>query len=154
MTSKKLSRRDFMKVAGVATGAVVVTQLNILPTEAAVLESLLARPAAATTTYVKNRAPLVQTPFIPLALGAVRADGWLLNQLQLLASGVTGNAEGIYAELGSNAAWLGASQATMAPNSDWERPTYYVKGLVALAYTLNDTTLINKLQKWINWAIN
>jgi len=154
MSNKKLSRRDFMKVAGVATGAVVATQITILPVEATALEALLARPAAATTTYVKNRAPLVQTPFIPLALGAVRADGWLLNQLQLLASGVTGNAEGIYAELGSNAAWLGASQSTMAPNSDWERPTYYVKGLVALAYTLNDTNLINKLQKWINWAIN
>ena len=142
---KKMTRRDFIKVAGVATGAALATKMNIL--------SVGAMALAATTTYVKNRSPLVQTPFIPLALGAVRADGWLLNQLQLLASGATGNAEGIYTELGGNAAWLGTSQASMAADSDWERPTYYVKGLVALAYTLNDSGLISKLQKWINWAL-
>lgn len=154
MPKKRLSRRDFIKAAGVATGAVVATKINIGSASAAAPDSVSLRPAAATTTYVKNRAPLVQTPFVSLALGAVRAEGWLLNQLQLMASGATGNAEGVYTELGSNAAWLGASQSGMAANSDWERPTYYVKGLVALAYTLNDSNLINKLQKWINWALN
>ncbi len=98
---------------------------------------------------VANQGPLVKTPFIPLPLGSVKADGWLLQQLLLQKSGATGHAEEIYSELGSNSAWLGGN----APDSDWERPVYYVKGLVALAYTLGDTELQDKAAKWIEWAL-
>ncbi len=105
---------------------------------------------AANTNYVSNRAPLVDTPFVPLPLGTVKADGWLLKMLQFQRDGFTGNAEALYTELGSNSAWLGGNAA----NSDWERPPYYIKGLVALAYILDDTNLQLKAKKWIDWAIN
>lgn len=141
MARRDFNRRDFIK-AGAATGA--IASFSALPGRAK------ADPAG---SYVKNRAPLLETPFIPLPIGAVRADGWLLHQLELMASGVTGSSEHVYSELGSNCAWLGANQGSMADGSDWERPPYYVKGLVALAYTLNNRALIDKVQKWINWAI-
>jgi len=95
---------------------------------------------------VVNKNPLVQTPFSPLPLGSVEAKGWLLKQLELQRDGATGYAEDLYNELGTNAAWLGGT----APDSDWERPVYYLKGLIPLAYTLNDKDLIATSQKWIN----
>ncbi|GIN71491.1 hypothetical protein J14TS2_19660 [Bacillus sp. J14TS2] len=95
---------------------------------------------------VANKKPLIETPFTPLPLGSVAAKGWLLKQLELQRAGATGYAEKLYSELGEEAAWLGGT----APESDWERPVYYLKGLVALAYTLNDEELIVTSQKWIN----
>ena len=95
---------------------------------------------------VANKKPLLETPFIPLPLGAVEAKGWLLKQLELQRAGATGYAEKLYRELGADSAWLGGA----APESDWERPVYYLKGLVALAYTLKDEELIATSQKWIN----
>ncbi|HEY6915862.1 MAG TPA: hypothetical protein VI413_14385, partial [Paludibacter sp.] len=105
---------------------------------------------AGNTNYTSNRSPLIEVPYTPLPIGVVQADGWLLKQLQLQNEGLTGNSEIIYSELGSNSAWLGGNAA----NSDWERPAYYVKGLVGLAYTLNDAGLKTKAQKWVNWALN
>jgi len=104
---------------------------------------------AQNTNYVSNKSPLIDVPYTPLPIGIVQADGWLLKQLQLQRDGLTGNSEIVYSELSSNSAWLGGNAA----NSDWERPAYYVKGLVALAYTLNDPALKIKAQKWMNWAL-
>jgi len=101
--------------------------------------------------YIKNRAPLIEVPFTPLPIGSVRAEGWLLQQLQLQKDGLTGNAEALYSgdgDLGAGCDWLGGT------GDSWERPPYYVKGLVALAYVLDDNELKAKAQKWINWAIN
>ncbi|MEH7308756.1 family 16 glycoside hydrolase [Neobacillus drentensis] len=95
---------------------------------------------------VANKNPLKETPFTPLPLGSVEAKGWLLKQLELQRDGATGYAEDLYSELGTNAAWLEGTAA----DSDWERPVYYLKGLIALAYTLKDEELIATSQKWIN----
>ncbi|MCI8360274.1 MAG: hypothetical protein HFE86_02935, partial [Clostridiales bacterium] len=35
----------------------------------------------------------------------------------------------------------------------WEKGPYYVRGLVALAYTLDDAGLKEKAQKWIDWSL-
>ncbi|WP_372814135.1 beta-L-arabinofuranosidase domain-containing protein [Paenibacillus sp.] len=113
------------------------------------IASEYAVPVEAFKEPVANKAPLVQTPFVSLPLGSVKAEGWLLKQLELMKDGATGYAEDLYAELGSNSEWLGGT----APDTNWERPVYYVKGLVALAYTLNDPGLIAKSQKWVNWML-
>ena len=103
-------------------------------------------PAKTYKEPVINKKPLVETPFTPLPLGSVEAKGWLLKQLELQRDGATGHAEDLYSELGTNAAWLEGT----ASDSDWERPVYYLKGLIALAYTLKDESLIATSQKWIN----
>ncbi|OYX86138.1 MAG: hypothetical protein B7Y83_02475 [Flavobacteriales bacterium 32-34-25] len=105
---------------------------------------------AQNSNYISNKEPLISTPFIALPLGAVQSKGWLETQLKLQKEGLTGNSEMIYSELGSNSAWLGGN----APDSNWERPPYYVKGLIGLAYTLNDNELKAKTQKWIDWTLN
>jgi hypothetical protein len=101
--------------------------------------------------YIKNRTPLVETPFIALPVGSVRAEGWLLKQLQLQKEGLTGHAESLYSgngDLGAGCDWLGGT------GDSWERAPYYVKGLVALSYVLDDQELKTKMQKWIDWSLN
>ncbi|MCX6344612.1 MAG: PA14 domain-containing protein [Armatimonadetes bacterium] len=122
-------------------------RLVLLVTAVAVLGPMA---EAANTNYTSNRSPLVSTPYVPLPMGTIRAKGWLLKQLELQKTGLTGNAESVYGELGANSGWLGGNAA----DSSWERPTYYLRGLIPLAYTLNDATLKTRAQKWIDWAIN
>lgn len=100
------------------------------------------------TGVVTNKSALLGTPFTPLPLGSVRPQGWLLTQCLLQRDGLTGNAEALYAaDLGTNSAWLGGS------GDNWEKSPYYYKGLIALAYTMNDATLKTKAQKWMDWLL-
>jgi hypothetical protein len=101
--------------------------------------------------YIKNRTPLAETPFTPLPIGSVRAEGWLLEQLRLQKEGLTGHAESLYdgaGDLGAGSDWLGGT------GDSWERVPYYVKGLIALAYVLDDQSLKEKAQKWIDWSLD
>lgn len=103
------------------------------------------------TNYIFNKPPLIETPFVQLPIGSVRAEGWLLKQLQLQKEGLTGHAESLYRasnDLGPGSDWLGGS------GDSWERVPYYTKGLVALAYVLDDEELIAKAQKWIDWSVD
>ena len=88
------------------------------------------------TGIVTNRAPLLASAFAALPLGSVQPQGWLLTQCQLQRDGLTGNAETVYAsDLGTNSGWLGGT------GDNWERSPYYYKGLIPLAYGLNDAGL-------------
>ena len=99
---------------------------------------------------VANRQPLQPTPLVRLPLGSVRPTGWLRRQLDLQRDGLTGHAEAIYEELGPDSAWLGGGGGGV----DWERGPYYVKGLIALAHTLDDPILIERAEKWVDWVLN
>ena len=117
------------------------------------LVSVAARAATAdlTAAAVANRQPLRPTPLIPLPLGSVRPAGWLRTELQLQCDGLTGHAEQVIPRLGPDSGWLGG---TGKDAEDWEKGPYYVKGLVALAYTLDDPGLKQKAQRWIDWSLN
>ncbi|WP_316798489.1 beta-L-arabinofuranosidase domain-containing protein [Pedobacter frigidisoli] len=98
-----------------------------------------------------NRLPLKQDVYVQLPIGSIKAKGWLLKQLEQQRDGATGVAEALYPEddnLGKNTDWLGGK------GNGWERVPYYVKGLVALAYTLDDASLKAKAQKYIEWTLN
>jgi hypothetical protein len=110
----------------------------------------LSRTYAQNTNYISNRTPLQPTPFVALPLGSITPKGWLATQLTLQKDGLTGHSEALYSELKADAAWLGGK----APDSDWERPTYYLRGLIGLAYSLHDAELKQRAQKWIDWALN
>ncbi|MDR0811836.1 MAG: glycoside hydrolase family 127 protein, partial [Paludibacter sp.] len=106
---------------------------------------------SAAENYIQNRAPLANVPFYALPLGSVKAQGWLLRQLELQKDGLTGYSETLYSgngDLGAGCDWLGGS------GDSWERAPYYVKGLVALAYVLDDAELKTKAKKWIDWSLD
>ena len=123
--------------------AIVGLMLGAAATRVVVAEPL--------SSAIPNREPLRATPLIALPLGSVRPTGWLLTELQLQRDGLTGHAEQVIPRLGPDSGWLGG---TGKDAEDWEKGPYYVKGLVALAYTLDDAGLKQKAQKWIDWSLN
>lgn len=66
---------------------------------------------------------MIKTLHVPLPLGAVKPKGWLYNQLQIQANGLTGHLEEIWDSVGSYSAWLGGT------SENWERGPYYCDGI-------------------------
>ncbi|MCK4894915.1 MAG: glycoside hydrolase family 127 protein, partial [Calditrichia bacterium] len=93
--------------------------------------------------YVSNRPPLSESPYIQLPLGAVQPQGWVLEQLQLSAEGMTGHLDEIWRDVGPDNGWLGGD------GDAWERGPYWLDGLLPLAYILKDEALIAKANKWV-----
>lgn len=103
--------------------------------------------ADAATEVFPNRKPLVSNAFYKLPLGTVRPRGWLRQQLDIQAQGMSGHLDEYWPDLSEKSAWLGGG------GEGWERGPYYVDGLVPLAYLTGDPTLLQKAQKWINWTL-
>ena len=104
--------------------------------------------AAAQSNYLNARAPLRQSPYIQLPLGAIKPQGWLKEMLIRQKNGSTGNLDILYPlVMGSRNGWLGGD------GDQWERGPYWLDGLLPLAYILNDQQLIAKTKPWIEWAI-
>lgn len=102
-----------------------------------------------TALYLQNRAPLIEKPYLELPLGAIRADGWLEDQLRRMANGMTGNLDTLYPEVvGKRNGWLGGD------GDGWERGPYWIDGLLPLAYILDDDKLKEKVRPWIEWTLN
>lgn len=92
--------------------------------------------------YKGNPEPLLPNAYIRLPLGTVKPSGWLKNQLEAEASGLTGYVDEFWPDL-SNSAWHGGD------GDAWERGPYFLDGLVPLAYLLDDERLKEKVKKWI-----
>lgn len=98
--------------------------------------------------YLNNRAPLLQKPYMELPLGAIKAEGWLKEQLVRQKKGMTGQLDELYPTvIGERNGWLGGD------GDQWERGPYWIDGLLPLAYILNDKELIAKTKPWIEWSI-
>lgn len=58
--------------------------------------------------YISNRAPLLESKYMELPIGAIKAEGWLLLQLEAQRTGLTGNLDEVYPNVvGDRNAWLG-----------------------------------------------
>ncbi len=129
------NRRRFLKQLGILTAA------SSWP---------VARGAAAAETRAAlagDRAPLTSGAFLPLPLGAVRPSGWLRQQLEIQANGLSGHLDETWADVGSNSGWLGGT------GESWERGPYYLDGLVPLAYLLDSAPLKAKAQRYMDWTL-
>lgn len=100
-----------------------------------------------TSEYVFTRAPLAEAPYAALPLGAVQPEGWLREQLERAAAGMTGRLDELYPFVGESNGWRGGDGDT------WERGPYWLDGLVPLAYILDDAELIAKARPYIEWTL-
>ena len=98
--------------------------------------------------YPNNRYPLTQKPYMELPLGSIKAKGWLLEMLERQRSGATGQMDILYPQvMGERNGWLGGD------GDQWERGPYWIDGLLPLAYLLDDKQLKEKVQPWVEWAL-
>ena len=100
-------------------------------------------------SYISNRAPLLESKYMELPIGDIKAEGWLLLQLEAQRTGLTGNLDEVYPNVvGDRNAWLGGD------GDAWERGPYWIDGLLPLAYQLNDKELIAKANRWVECILN
>ncbi|MCS7160055.1 MAG: glycoside hydrolase family 127 protein, partial [Gemmatales bacterium] len=101
--------------------------------------------------YVGNVLPLQPSPAIKLPIGAVKARGWLLRQLQLEAEGFTGHLLELSQFLRKEGnAWL---SPTGEGHSHWEEVPYWLKGFIDLGYLLEDKRIIDEAHQWVEAVI-
>jgi hypothetical protein len=92
--------------------------------------------------YNSNAEPLKQNAYIRLPLGTIKPEGWLKAQLEVQAEGLTGNLDDFWPDL-VNSSWRGGT------GEAWERGPYFLDGLIPLAYLLDNKSLIDKVNNWI-----
>lgn len=107
---------------------------------------LAAVSQAKNQNYPGNSAPLLQTSFVSLPVGAVKPAGWLNDQLTIQANGLTGHLDEFWPSI-SESAWKGGT------GDAWERGPYWLDGIVPLAYILDDARLKEKIKPFIEWIL-
>jgi DUF1680 family protein len=125
-------------VCGLATGA---------EPEVKFVEKVVANGSSA-PLYVGNRAPLMPGPFVKLPIGSITPKGWLRQQLQLEADGMTGHLEEIsrWCKF-DGSAWVSADGLG---ENGWEELPYWLKGYGDLGYVLKDENIIREARRWID----
>lgn len=88
-----------------------------------------------------------QRAFTLLPLGAIQPRGWLNNQLNVQASGLSGHLSDIWPDVGPNSGWLGGR------GESWERGPYYLDGLVPLAWQVGDERLKSLAERFVDWSL-
>ncbi|MDR3574967.1 MAG: hypothetical protein P4L50_13980, partial [Anaerolineaceae bacterium] len=62
-----------------------------------------------TASAFKDRAPLISSAFYSLPLGSIRPRGWLKDQLEIQANGLSGHLDETWPDVGPNSSWLGGT---------------------------------------------
>lgn len=104
-----------------------------------------------TVTLENSNTRLTDRQFVSLPSGKVKADSWLAYQLKLFADNIASDFEKLSPDCSSEgenrSGWLGGN------GESWERGTYYVRGLISLAYATDSQKLKEQAQKWIDWCL-
>lgn len=79
----------------------------------------------------------------PLPLGQVRPAGWLKDQLQTQADGLTGHLADFWPDV-ARSQWIGGDA------EGWERGPYWLDGLIPLATLLDDARLTSLAAFWVD----
>jgi len=95
--------------------------------------------------YAGNRDPLQPSPFLRLPVGSIVPKGWLRQQLELDANGLSGRLP----EVSSFVKFEGNAWANSKGNNGWEEMPYWLKGFGDLGYVLRDERITADAKKWI-----
>jgi hypothetical protein len=128
-----------------ATCALVVSMSSVCAEVAKVVPAPLTK--SDNSFYVGNRAPLLASPLIKLPIGAIKPEGWLRGQLELMADGFTGHLPQLssFCQFEGNA-WV---SPTGEGKNGWEEVPYWLKGYGDLGYVLEDKRIIAEAEKWV-----
>lgn len=104
--------------------------------------------AATGTASAPGKSPrgLAEPAFRPLPLGSVTADGWLRRQLRQQADGLSGHLDAFWPDVGQSQ-WFGGQA------EGWERAPYWLDGVVALAWTLDDAALQARVKRYVDHIV-
>jgi len=151
-----MNRRAFFQSSGPGAfiaAAVLLGSPHVLSqgdarAEAARIEVVRSPATSASSRhYAGNRPPLVPSAIIRLPLGAVRPEGWLKHQLDLMADGQVGRLEEISGFLKANSGWLGGKER------GWEEAAYWFRGFYDLSHLTGDPRLRKRADFWIEKII-
>ena len=114
----------------------------------AITAPYFAPPGMPNRHYPSHRAPLLESPLVKLPPRSIRAQGWLRKQLELMADGMTGR-------LTLLSRWCrkdGNAWASRTGEGDrgWEELPYWLKGFLALGYSLDDARILEEAKGWID----
>lgn len=84
--------------------------------------------------------------FRPLSINEIKPEGWLLNQLKIQASGLSGNLDKFWPDI-KDSQWIGGT------TEGWERLPYWLDGFIPLAWLLNDADMQERSRRYINYII-
>lgn len=87
---------------------------------------------------------LYGTEFIQLPVGAVKPEGWLENQMLMMKENITGLMKEHSNYNVSTSEWLNGTSGEA-----WEKGPYFARGLVAMAYVLDDEELLDEAMVWV-----
>lgn len=108
--------------------------------------------APANRHYAGNREPLLPSPLVKLPVGAIRPQGWLRKQMELMAEGFSGRLEELSQFLAPEGnAWLDPKGE--GDRSTWEELPYWLKGFGDLGYLLGDQRIMREGRRWLEPAI-
>ena len=90
---------------------------------------------------------LAEPSFRPLPLGAIRPEGWLLRQLKIQASGLSGHLDQFWPDI-SDSQWFGGKA------EGWERAPYWLDGAIPLAWLLDDDVLKSRITRYVTHIVD
>ena len=90
--------------------------------------------------------PLMPLAYEPLPVGTIKPSGWLKEQLQTQADGLSGHLDEFWPDI-KDSGWIGGKA------EGWERVPYWLDGLVPLAYQLEEDALKAKVFKYIDYSL-
>jgi uncharacterized protein len=85
--------------------------------------------------------------FYPLTTKEIKPEGWLLNQLKIQASGLSGNLDKFWPDI-KDSKWIGGKA------EGWERVPYWLDGFIPLAWLLDDEDMKSRANYYINYIID
>ncbi len=103
--------------------------------------------------YPNNREPLLKTEFVKLPLGAVKPRGWLRDELQVQADGLTGHLPEVWDAV-KTTAWKGDAGRNVSPNFWACFVPRWLQGLVPLAYLLDDPRLKGMCYQYMGFILD
>lgn len=149
-----MNRRDFCEFIAAVAGAGTLSSNALAGTPLAVFAPDSNVSGAASANYPNNRAPLQQSRFVKLPLGAGRPSGWLLAQLTVQANGLTSHLDAVWSIV-DESAWKGDVGKNVLPECCTARfVPRWLEGLTALSGVLHDDHLTALGKPYMEYALS